>query len=452
MKHNNVKITKNKKKRWIALNCIALSLCLTAGNLTYSGVKAYAETYVESSQRSQYEDKFEQIEYEINSAASTYDTNDLNNVIKREEDKLKKWDDALNEIYNVIIKNLSEDEKSKLVQDEIDWIKDKDNQASDARMSADDEMTASVYYYSKLAELTRDRCHYLLNNYMKVSNENTQIEDKQPETQTTTEPITNTTTEINKELEKETQTSETIDYEMSNKNKIKFNSEHKKIDKFIAKLENKEYEDMYLVEDGLIGILTAKFKQTITPGDYKYKGELKNNRPHGMGFMLNKTKNYYYIGSFKNGQFNGFGILVYEDEFNTKPHVYEGYFKNGKFSGKGNISYDIELNLYSLMLGDTNDINIKDIFSFDTVLYSCGNFKKGKLNGQGTFYSSSGIVEIEGRFKNNLLDGKGKMYSDEGQLIYEGNFKSGNMHGKGTLYNLDGSIKYKGKWKNGDVV
>jgi len=56
-----------------------------------------------------------------------------------------------------------------------------------------------------------------------------------------------------------------------------------------------------------------------------------------------------------------------------------------------------------------------------------GEFKDGKMNGQGT---------------HSWPDGK----------KYVGEFKDGKMNGQGTKYRSDGSVEYKGQWLNNQPV
>lgn len=79
----------------------------------------------------------------------------------------KRWDDALNEIYSVLKGQLSAGEMSSLEKDELNWIKYKE---SDAKKCADEFKGGSaepLIYTSRLAELTKERCYYLVNNYMR---------------------------------------------------------------------------------------------------------------------------------------------------------------------------------------------------------------------------------------------------------------------------------------------
>jgi serine/threonine protein kinase len=62
-----------------------------------------------------------------------------------------------------------------------------------------------------------------------------------------------------------------------------------------------------------------------------YDGEWKNGLPNGEGtFINNREWEREYTGSFVDGIFNGFGVMVNEDG-----HTYEGEWKDGVRNGKG---------------------------------------------------------------------------------------------------------------------
>jgi hypothetical protein len=86
-----------------------------------------------------------------------------------------------------------------------------------------------------------------------------------------------------------------------------------------------------------------------------------------------------YIGTFRSGQFHGFGAYISEDR-----GVYEGNFEKNKFSGFGIKCYP-------------------NVDRFE------GNWENGKMNGFGllTFgHSNSGnAVSYEGNFEKDVRSG-----------------------------------------------
>jgi hypothetical protein len=237
------------------------------------------------------------------------------------------------------------------------------------------------------------------------------------------------------------------------------------------------------------------YKRTLEYENYIYYGETRDNKPHGEGVLytysssnfLSKVMVPLYIGDFKDGMFNGYGtefmlaskyyndVFGYYgglDEYGLVFPVYEGYFKNGKYNGEGIFSLidekgstDAPLNLLKY-----HEVNKKAIESFErkfgkqeelyyfpdmpvlkTSVRDIGEFKEGKLNGEGKQYDGQGILTYEGGLKKGRYHGEGKLYFNNGNIKYEGDFKEGQFHGKGTLYNNDGTVKYKGKFASGDI-
>ena len=110
-----------------------------------------------------------------------------------------------------------------------------------------------------------------------------------------------------------------------------------------------------------------------------------------LGYYKDGSK---YIGEFKNGLFDGQGILIFVD--GTK---YEGEWKNGLMHGQGDLKSG----------GNKHDYT--------------GQWQYGKLHGFGKQTFQSG-TNYEGEFKNNM------------------------WHGQGTYTNLIGHT-FTGAWKNG---
>ena len=74
-----------------------------------------------------------------------------------------------------------------------------------------------------------------------------------------------------------------------------------------------------------------------------------------------------------------------------------------------------------------------------------GQFRDGKIHGDGVLYFSNGNKYI-GRWENQYRQGKGKLIFSNGD-VYKGNFNKSRFSGKGTMEFKDGD-KYVGNWKN----
>lgn len=82
-------------------------------------------------------------------------------------EEYRRWDDVLNEIYSVLKGQLPYTEMNSLEKEELQWIKYKENEADSCASAFRGGTAEGLVYTSKLAELTKDRCYYLVNNYMK---------------------------------------------------------------------------------------------------------------------------------------------------------------------------------------------------------------------------------------------------------------------------------------------
>ncbi|WP_294403729.1 lysozyme inhibitor LprI family protein [uncultured Clostridium sp.] len=82
-------------------------------------------------------------------------------------EEYRRWDDVLNEIYSELKGQLSYTEMNSLEKEELQWIKYKENEADRCASAFRGGTAEGLAYTSKLAELTKERCYYLVNNYMK---------------------------------------------------------------------------------------------------------------------------------------------------------------------------------------------------------------------------------------------------------------------------------------------
>ena len=64
--------------------------------------------------------------------------------------------------------------------------------------------------------------------------------------------------------------------------------------------------------------------------DFCYQGEFKNGKYEGLGLLL-RIEHFMYFGEWKNGLFHGFGVL---HDFKLQRN-YIGFWKEGKKHGKG---------------------------------------------------------------------------------------------------------------------
>ena len=123
----------------------------------------------------------------------------------------------------------------------------------------------------------------------------------------------------------------------------------------------------------------------IYPGNSKYVGKLKNEKPHGQGKFIFPDGSIY-IGDWENGKSHGNGIKTWKDG-----RKYTGEFKNDEPNGEGTYIYS------------------------DESTYR-GQFKDGKRHGKGTLTYSNGAAYI-GNFFEGTEVGEGICIKQDGSSI-----------------------------------
>ena len=200
----------------------------------------------------------------------------------------------------------------------------------------------------------------------------------------------------------------------------------------------------------------------IDTDELLFEGEYKNKKRNGIGKEYDEEK-LIFEGEYKNGIKNGHGKKY---DKNGKL-IFEGQYLNGvEWEGKGMIEEEAEdVGLLRITLayyyGEFKEgkINgqgkkINTIYSKDKNDYE-GNFLKGKKNGQGKEYydlNNMKILLYEGEFKDDKRNGYGKEYKN-GKIIFEGQFLNGQRwEGYGKEYNNkinDDKVDFEGEYKNG---
>ncbi|PAQ15558.1 hypothetical protein CD798_05670 [Bacillaceae bacterium SAOS 7] len=127
-------------------------------------VKRKAEN---ESRKVEYYSKLDQIEMGMADLEYIYEQGTTVEVREAESERYKRWDDALNEIYGVLKKQLPSNEMEQLRKAQRKWITYRDESAESAAASYEGGSWASVQYVSTQAELTKQRCYELVDRYMK---------------------------------------------------------------------------------------------------------------------------------------------------------------------------------------------------------------------------------------------------------------------------------------------
>lgn len=118
--------------------------------------KSYKEEYLKK-----LDSLDEYLKTSLNEAITTIEMKKAENTI------YKSWDDMLNEIYNLLKTQLTEEEMKKLQEEEIEWIKYRDETAENEAKKFEGGTLQPIAYISSLTETTKNRCYELVNNYMR---------------------------------------------------------------------------------------------------------------------------------------------------------------------------------------------------------------------------------------------------------------------------------------------
>ena len=169
------------------------------------------------------------------------------------------------------------------------------------------------------------------------------------------------------------------------------------------------------------GEFTGWGRKYLENGDI-YEGKFINGEINGKGNYINKDKNTFYVGDFVNGQCYGKGDLT------TEKYHYKGDFKNNKFDGYGIIEFLNEGHRYEGYF-EKNIINGKGVYKWKNGDIYEGDMKNGKMNGKGKYTYIDGKI-YEGEYINGIKEGKGKLFYPDGKC-FDGNFKNGVPHGEG---------------------
>ena len=198
----------------------------------------------------------------------------------------------------------------------------------------------------------------------------------------------------------------------------------------------------------------------------KYKGEIKNGKPDGVGildngFIFNEDTDYEvggevntsfkskYIGEWKNGLPHGQGnLLVCSGEITGECTEGLGRFR-GKYTGEFR-----EGKRWNTIIKDTKGIITSKVVNGESKTWNSEiyNPRDGKL-----YRWVNGVVGIVEGHRLGILyfrkiNGERGWYEDgdtSENMYYLGYLKNEKFHGSGTINNLDGS-KVEGEFRNGE--
>lgn len=114
----------------------------------------------------EYKNKLDKIHSGLKDLDYLYSTGDITKMNSAAGDELKRWDDALNEIYKVLEKNLSKDIVNKLKKEQEEWIKGRDAKAKRESLEMEGTPSEALLYTQSLSQSTKLRCYELIEKYM----------------------------------------------------------------------------------------------------------------------------------------------------------------------------------------------------------------------------------------------------------------------------------------------
>jgi len=193
-------------------------------------------------------------------------------------------------------------------------------------------------------------------------------------------------------------------------------------------------EKIKKLRDKKLASIRKIFKETC---DKEIKNAKNNTPEYIIKFNTNElyraqeNPSGLYIGEFKNGKKNGYGIFIYEDTYYTAKqcNIYKGNWENDKREGYGIYKY----------------------FSYYDDYYEYhGSFKNGKKHGLGSVFKNGRLIIINGIYengfqistpkeKNNVTDCNIKF------VISNDNYEKCGK--KVTVYHIEINPSYSGDYK-----
>ncbi|WRP07466.1 lysozyme inhibitor LprI family protein [Rossellomorea aquimaris] len=118
--------------------------------------------------RKEYLNKLDNIQKELDAMPDKKDSDKgVTNAMKNYYGvSYERYDEALNEIYSLLKKELSPEVMEELKAEQLKWIGQKEAKAEKERLKYEGGTFENVAWYISLYESTKDRCYELVNEYM----------------------------------------------------------------------------------------------------------------------------------------------------------------------------------------------------------------------------------------------------------------------------------------------
>ncbi|KAB2328903.1 DUF1311 domain-containing protein [Bacillus mesophilum] len=118
------------------------------------------------SKKEEYLAKLDEIDQEMTEMMENSTASNTVEMKKEASDRWEAWDEALNEIYAVLEEQLSQEEMDALRIEQRSWIEHRDTTAKEASLKYEGGTQENVEYTAVMADVTRERCYELVNEYM----------------------------------------------------------------------------------------------------------------------------------------------------------------------------------------------------------------------------------------------------------------------------------------------
>uniref|UniRef100_A0A8C9A1E0 MORN repeat containing 1 n=1 Tax=Prolemur simus TaxID=1328070 RepID=A0A8C9A1E0_PROSS len=175
-----------------------------------------------------------------------------------------------------------------------------------------------------------------------------------------------------------------------------------------------------------------------TPGSCGPRRDPPRRPPRdGYGVYVYPNSFFRYEGEWKGGKKHGVGKLLFKDG-----SYYEGEFVDGEITGEGCQHWAWSGNTYSgqFVLGEPQG---RGVLKYKAGGYYEGEVSHGLREGHGFLVDPAGQV-YQGSFHGNKRHGRGQMLFRNGDK-YDGDWVWDQRQGHGVLCCADGSV-YEGQW------
>ncbi|MBR7554660.1 lysozyme inhibitor LprI family protein [Allobacillus sp. GCM10007491] len=119
-----------------------------------------------SEDKERYLSKLNEIEKEMETLRENSEAITTLDMEKEEAHRYEIWDKQLNEIYAVLMEEISKEQADQLRDEQRNWIKYKDETAKEESQTYEGGSMESLHYVATQATLTKDRCFELVSVYM----------------------------------------------------------------------------------------------------------------------------------------------------------------------------------------------------------------------------------------------------------------------------------------------